>query len=258
VIVALSAVPPRAGVGSLLLIVPAVLAGEVSIGLSNDAADAPRDRLAGRADKPIATGQLARRTAWVAAGVALASSVVLCFLVSQATGVINLMMMAAGWAYNLGLKSTVWSGPAYLVGFGLIPAFAASTFPAGAHARPWGYAAAALLGLGGHFTNVLPDLDGDERSGVRGQPQRLAGAGRYGPPAVRVLAFAMLLTATGLIAAAQWADHPVTTLVGVVLVLAVAVAGLLGRGKLPFFAALAIAVVDVLILIFGVSMIVES
>ncbi len=257
-IVALCARPPRLGTGTFVLVIVAVLAGEVSIGLSNDASDAARDRAAGRADKPIATGQLAGRTAWLAALGALALSVALSFLVSPATGVVNAVMMAAGWAYNLGLKSTVGSALAYLVGFGLIPAFAATTFPAGAHAQPWGYAAAGLLGLGGHFANVLPDLAGDAATGVGGLPQRLAGAGRHGPAVVRLLAFAMLLAASALIAAGQWAGHPVSTAVGLVVVLAVAVAGLLGRGRVPFLAAMVIAVLNMLILLLGAPVIIPD
>ena len=37
--------------------------------------------------------------------------------------------------------------------------------------------AAALIGLGAHFANVLPDLAGDRATGVVGLPQRVA-AGR--------------------------------------------------------------------------------
>ena len=35
-----------------------VLLGQLSIGISNDAIDAPRDRLAGRTDKPLARGDV--------------------------------------------------------------------------------------------------------------------------------------------------------------------------------------------------------
>ena len=175
---------------------PAVLAGELSIGWSNDVCDAGRDAAAGRTDKPLATGEVARGTVLAAAVAALVLSLVLGFVVSVPTGVVNAVMMAAGWSYNYGLKSTAWSGLTYAVGFGLIPVFAASTAP-GHPAPRWSVvAAAALLGLGGHFANVLPDLTGDEATGVRGLPQRVAG--RFGPAVIRDMAPVFLLCAAAL------------------------------------------------------------
>jgi 4-hydroxybenzoate polyprenyltransferase len=64
----------RAGAGSVDLVVFAVaaLAGELSIGWSNDYADAERDARAGRTDKPIVAGTVGRRAVATAAAVALA------------------------------------------------------------------------------------------------------------------------------------------------------------------------------------------
>jgi hypothetical protein len=46
--------------------------------------------------------------------------------------------------------------------------------PEPALASPWAFAAGALLGVAAHFANVLPDLDDDRATGVRGLPQSLA------------------------------------------------------------------------------------
>ena len=78
------------------------------------------------------------------------------------------------------MKSTVWSGASYAVAFGLLPSFAASALP-GIRWRAGRTVAAALLGLGAHFANVLPDLAADAQNGVRGLPQRVAA--RSGPAA---------------------------------------------------------------------------
>ena len=43
--------------GTTVLVVVAVLAGQLSVGWSNDLVDVGRDRRAGRADKPLATGE---------------------------------------------------------------------------------------------------------------------------------------------------------------------------------------------------------
>ena len=50
--------PPRASTpGTAALVVAAVLAGQLSVGWSNDLVDVGRDRRAGRTDKPLATGE---------------------------------------------------------------------------------------------------------------------------------------------------------------------------------------------------------
>jgi 4-hydroxybenzoate polyprenyltransferase len=225
---------------------PAVLAGELSIGWSNDVCDAERDAAAGRTDKPLATGELSRSVVLGAALAALAASVVLGFVISRPTGVVNAVMMAAGWSYNYGLKSTAWSGLAYATGFGLIPAFAASTVPGQPAPRWSAVAAAALLGLGGHFANVLPDLAGDEATGVRGLPQLVAA--RFGATAVRVVALALLLGASALIAASGTAWQ---LWLGFAMACALALVGLRASGRTPFLAAMGIAAIGAASFVFG-------
>lgn len=224
----------------------ATLAGELSIGWSNDALDADRDAAAGRTDKPIVVGAISRGAIMGAAILALAMSVVLCFTISPQTGTINLVMMAAGWLYNGGLKSTLASALMYVTGFGLIPAFAASVLPDHHWPQPWTVAAAALLGLGAHFANVLPDLAGDHASGVGGLPQRIA-ASRGGPTAVRLIALALLVTASALIVLAPGGPYPWPALAGLAAASVLAVVGAGTTGRLPFLCAVCIAILDVLL-----------
>jgi 4-hydroxybenzoate polyprenyltransferase len=235
------------GVGPIAAL-PAVLTGELSIGWSNDYFDADRDSAAGRTDKPLVNGVISGKTVITAALAALAVCVVLSFVISPTTGVVNALMMAAGWGYNAGLKSTAASGLAYAVGFGLIPAFAASTAPGHPGARPWTLAAAALLGVGGHFANVLPDLAGDQVTGVRGLPQRVAE--RFGPTAVRLTALVLLLGATAIIAFAPgssgWPRWP-----GLGAAALLAGVGSRASGRTPFLAAIAIAGINVALFAFG-------
>ena len=93
-----------------VLVAPAMLAGQLSIGWSNDACDAKRDAAAGRKDKPLAAGEISARAVWIAAFTALAASLAMSLAIGVATAIIDAVMLAAGWAYNLGLKSTLWSG----------------------------------------------------------------------------------------------------------------------------------------------------
>lgn len=84
-----------------------------------------------------------------------------------------LTLVASGRAYNLGMKTTLLSGLAYAVGFGALPIAPYLALPG--HPSPpwWVPVTGALLGLGAHFADVLPDLRHDAATGVRGLPQRI-------------------------------------------------------------------------------------
>lgn len=222
-----------------------VLAGELSIGWSNDLFDAERDAAAGRRDKPLAVGAIGRRPVAVAAVVSLAVGVVLCFVVAFLTGVINVIMMAAGWAYNARLKSTLASGLAYVVGFGAVPLLATSSNAAHPGTKPWTVLAAALLGLGGHFANALPDLATDRATDVRGLPQRVASA--YGEQPVRVTAFVLLLAASGVVVFASGRSPGRLSLAGFAVAVLLALLGTRAAGRWIFRVALTVAGVDVIL-----------
>ncbi len=234
------------GVGPALT-APALLAGQLSIGWSNDACDAARDAAAGRADKPLARGDIDAAAVWAAAAAAAAAGLALALVIGPLTAGIYALMVAAGWAYNLGLKSSLASGVMYLLGFGLLPAYAASTLP-GHPAPRWPVTfAAALLGLGAHFANVLPDLAADKATGVGGLPQRVAAA--WGPAAVRAVALVLLLTASVLLllgATRRWVAVP-----ALVAALLLGVTSARGSGRVPFLAAIGIAAVDIVLFTAG-------
>lgn len=224
-----------------------MLAGQLSVGWSNDAVDAVRDAAAGRTDKPVATGAVSVRAVWIAAVTALLAALAMALAISLLTAAILAVIVGAAWAYNLGLKSSLASGLMYVLGFGPIPAYAASTLPGQPLPTWYATAAAALVGLGGHFANVLPDLDADRAAGVDGLPQRVAA--RWGAGAVRALALGLLLSASVLLVFAvsrQW-----VALAGLGAAVVLAVVGALGRGRVPFAAAFGIACVDVVVLAVG-------
>jgi 4-hydroxybenzoate polyprenyltransferase len=161
------------GVATCLVATLAVLTGQLSIGWSNDLLDAERDTLSGRSGKPIAAGLLPRRTAVVALACALGLSVPLSLALGWRAGVVQLLTVACGWVYNLGVKSTVWSPLPYAVAFGTLPAVASLALPDHPWPAWWALAAGALVGVAAHFGNVLPDLADDAATGVRGLPHRL-------------------------------------------------------------------------------------
>lgn len=157
----------------LVLLAFVILTGQFSIGLSNDWLDAERDRAVGRTDKPVALGLLRPETvrAWAVATavVSVAASITLGPWVT----ITNVIFIASAWSYNLGLKGTAYSVVPYLVSFGLLPLIATLSRPDSAQAAWWAMGMGALLGVAAHFANVLPDLDDDRRTGIRGLPHRL-------------------------------------------------------------------------------------
>lgn len=225
-----------------LLATVTVLTSQLSIGWSNDLIDLARDRAVGRTDKPMVNGEVAPHLVRVACGVALAATVVLGVACGAAALLAHLVNTAAGWAYNRWLKSTAWSWLPYAVAFGGLPVFVhLAARPAGA-APAWQVLAGALLGVGAHLVNVLPDLEDDARTGVRGLPHRI-GAGPSRRTAVALLALASGVILLGSRAGAvQW-------VVAVALVGALAVSALRGGGRAPFYAAVGIALVDAVLLV---------
>lgn len=189
---------------TVLLVALTVVAGQLSIGLANDWIDADRDRAVGRSDKPVAQGLIAVGTVRRAAfGTALAS-VVLSLVLGPVAAVAHLVLVAAGWAYDAGLKRTVWSVVPFVVAFGLLPVVAVAASPHGSWPAWWAIATGAVFGVAIHCTNVLPDLVDDAATGVRGFPHRLGlrGAG--------VVAFGSLVVAALLVVGGQvLGDDPV-------------------------------------------------
>ncbi len=228
------------GPGPVGLVVAAVLAGQLSIGWSNDLIDIGRDRQAGRDDKPLATGAASIGAVRLACTAAVVACVVLSLTLGVAAGLVHLGCVAAGWAYNLGLKATVWSWVPYAVSFGGLTAVV--TLADGAAPPWWWPVGAALLGVGAHLLNVLPDLDDDAATGVRGLPHRL------GPRRIATVAAAVLVAASTVVLVGA-APPVAVTVAAAAVVLGLTVLVVRGSGRLPFVAAVAIALVDTTLLV---------
>ncbi|WJL94355.1 UbiA family prenyltransferase [Microbacterium sp. ET2] len=157
----------------IAVLAAAVFFGQLSIGISNDAIDADRDRAVGRNDKPIARGDISGRVAWI--GAVGCVIVALAFSAPLGWGVLigNSVVILSGWVYNRPLKSTPLSIVPFLVAFGSLPSLATLAASPPTLAPAWATVAGAALGASVHLTNVLPDLDADRETGVRGLPHRL-------------------------------------------------------------------------------------
>lgn len=223
-----------------LLVAAAILTGHLSIGWSNDAIDATRDTSVDRKDKPIVLGLVSRRTVWTGATVTAAACVPLSLASGLLAGLAHLVGVAAAWAYNLGLKSTRISWVPYAVAFGLLPSFV-TLGTSGTWAPWWASAATALLGVGAHLANVVPDLADDLATGVRGWPQRLGWLARFLAPLPLAVATALLVIAPpGAVGVVGWIALAVVAVLLVVIVV---------WKNAPFLVTIAVAAVSIVALV---------
>lgn len=216
-----------------------VLVGQLSVGWANDAVDAARDIAAGRMDKPVVAGLVDAVTVRRAAVVALLVAVVMSYVAAGPVGgSAHVVALASAWAYDLGVKSTRWSFLPFAVSFGLLPTFVTYGLTPPAAPAPWVTAAAALLGVGAHLANAVPDLDRDRADGSAGVVDRL------GPSLATVVALGCVVIALLLVLPQLGLPWP--ALVAVVLVGAgVLAVGLAGRGQALFRAVVVLAVLAV-------------
>lgn len=238
---ALAGVPVAQG----LLVTGAVFTGQLSIGWSNDYLDAERDQAVRRTDKPVAKGEITPRLAGIAALVALAFTLALSMALGWPAGGAALIIVASGWAYNVGLKATAASWLPYAVAFGMLPAVATLSAEPPRWPDAWALAAGALLGVAAHLANVLPDLSDDAATGVRGLPHRIGATG------TALGAAAVLLAASAVILLGPPGDPGVWPLASSVVAVGVTVmivrlAFIAPSSRRIFLAIIAIAVLDLL------------
>lgn len=246
VLAALLATAMDLSAGRVALVTAAVLCGQLSIGWSNDLVDLRRDQAVGRTDKPLAVGTVGVSTVRLSCAIAVLLCVPLSLACGPLAGIVHLVCVGSGWAYNLGLKATVWSWAPYAAAFGLLPVFV--WLAGGSSSWPqlgiplWIPLAAASLGVGAHLLNVLPDIDDDHATGVRGLPHRL-GARRLPVAAVAVLGAGSVLVLLGASVPA-WA-----AVAGLLVVAVLGLVVLRASGRTPFAAAVGIALLDAVLLV---------
>ncbi|HET7388505.1 MAG TPA: UbiA family prenyltransferase [Nocardioidaceae bacterium] len=189
----------------LALVAATVLTGQLTVGWVNDVVDRGRDRELDRRDKPVAMGWIDPGTVNFATACAVLLVIPLSIANGTAAGIAHLAAVTSAWLYNLWFKRTVLSFVPYAVSFGLLPAFLSyGGLGGGMHGQPptWTMTVlAALFGIGVHFLNVLPDLVGDNQTGIRHLPLRIAL--RTGAPRLLWISSTYtVLVAAGIVAAA--------------------------------------------------------
>lgn len=240
------------GLGRTALVGAAVLSGQLSVGWSNDWVDAGRDALTGRADKPVVRGEVSAHALRGAALTAAAACVPLSLACGWLAGGAHVAAVALAWSYNVRLKSTAWSWLPYAGAFGLLPVFAVLSAPGRPVPAWWVPATGALLGVGAHLANALPDLEDDAATGVRGLPHRL-GRTRAGVLAPALLVLAVACAVVGLRSGASAAPLALLVAAGLVAALLAALAGVRAvrapRSRAPFGLSMGVAAVCVGLLV---------
>ena len=235
--------------GRTVLVGVAVLAGQAAIGWCNDWLDADRDRAVGRTDKPVVQGTVSPAQLRTATVLAAVTAVVASLALGVVPGLLLLVLVASGLAYDAGLKRTAASPLPYLTGFGALPAGVVAAAPGSPGVPWWLVAAGAALGGAAHVANVAPDVADDLATGVRGLPHRVG-------PVPSAIAGALLLGASALLLVFGPDGTPglrgwLACVVAAPAVVVAALAGSPRARRLAFPAVMVLTVLDVLLLLSG-------
>ena len=162
----LLAVWPRPMWGVILLVIGAHSAMQISIAMINDYCDRHLDT-ASKPKKPIPRGLVSPREALIAGLIMTIVMLLLLLPLPRLALLISLAYLALGQGYNLGLKSTPFSGIVFALAIPLIPLYA---FAGAGHTLPvlfWLVPVGVLLGVALNLANSLPDIQGDATNGAR-------------------------------------------------------------------------------------------
>ena len=150
----------------MICLMGAMFGGQLAVGAVNELVDADLDAVA-KPDEPIPAGLVTRRGARFVAIVGLVMMIAFSFRFSLPAFVLCALGTGAGVAYSVWFKRTIWSWIPYLVALPLLPIWvwtALSSVKPGMFAIfPLG--AAAVIAV--QIAQSLPDVEADQRSGVR-------------------------------------------------------------------------------------------
>lgn len=193
-----------------LLLLAAICLVHASIGAMNDYVDEAGDRLS-NPDKPLVRGVVSRPQVLLLSLLCGALGVTLAVALGPGAPV-AILVLAAGMAYNFGLKGTWLSWLPYAVS---IPSVVVWAFLAAGATSPLlfvTYPLGAAIAIALNLANTLPDLAGDAKLGLSGVAHRL---GARASKRIIVL----LYVATGAIVAGIdfWAQLPALALASLAL-----------------------------------------
>lgn len=159
--------------GPSYVIALTVFCGQLVVGWTNDLVDLPLDQKEGRTNKPMVDGKLSpitvKRATWVA--LVFVTLFSLFGPMGIIGGLVHLLGVGSGVAYNFYFKSNRLSFLPYAISFAALPA--SITLSRGDTPQLWLLISGSCLGLSAHFANVVKDMERDRAAGIMGLPQIL-------------------------------------------------------------------------------------
>ena len=159
--------------GPAYVIAFTVACGQLVVGWSNDLYDYKDDLAHNRTNKPLVSGLITPQylMKWLAFMVPFSFIANLLGPLGIKGGLVYMLGIACGVAYNFYLKFSTLSPLPYAIAFAALP----SSIAISKEINPplWMWLGGALFGMAAHFINVVKDMEQDQKSGIQGLPQRL-------------------------------------------------------------------------------------
>jgi 4-hydroxybenzoate polyprenyltransferase len=178
--------------GPAYVIAFTVATGQLVVGWSNDLYDFKDDLAHARTNKPLVSGLITKQylQKWLRFMVPFSFLANLLGPLGIKGGLVYMLGVAFGVAYNLYFKFSALSPLPYAIAFAALP----SSIAISKEITPpvWMILGGAIFGMAAHFINVIKDMEQDQVSGIQGLPQRL-GAKRSVVIAITLIALGVLV-----------------------------------------------------------------
>ena len=159
--------------GPAYVIAFGVFTGQLVVGWSNDLYDYQDDLTHQRMNKPLVAGLITQEflRKWIKIMLPFSFVANLLGPLGIKGGLVYMLGIACGVGYNFYFKFSWLSPLPYAIAFAALP----SSVAISKDITPplWMWLGGALFGIAAHFLNVLKDMKADQKSGIRGLPQRL-------------------------------------------------------------------------------------
>ena len=159
--------------GPAYVIAFGVFTGQLVVGWSNDLYDFADDLKHNRQNKPLVSGVITKEylQKWLRLMVPFSFIANLAGPLGINGGLVYMLGIACGMAYNFYFKFSILSPLPYAIAFAALP----SCIAISKDITPptWMWAGGALFGMAAHFINVIKDMKEDQISEIKGLPQRL-------------------------------------------------------------------------------------
>jgi 4-hydroxybenzoate polyprenyltransferase len=178
--------------GPAYVIAFTVATGQLVVGWSNDLYDFRDDLAHGRTNKPLVSGVITKQylQKWLRFMVPFSFLANLLGPLGIKGGLVYMLGVAFGVAYNFYFKFSPFSPLPYAVAFAALPSSIAIS--KGITPPVWMLLGGSIFGMAAHFINVIKDMEQDQVSGIQGLPQRL-GAGKSVIIAITLIASGVLV-----------------------------------------------------------------